>query len=142
MSDDVIQIDLPDKRLIVNGVAIPFPQLANVNRHVKDVGGFSLESPCNGPLLFARVKGNGALEIELPSSGLMLRIRSEDAIVIKVRILLCTSIHIRCFHGSFSALIIIVKVSSKIMIGSNIFFLDKIKSKNNTKFVIASIIYL
>ncbi|XP_045027440.1 uncharacterized protein LOC116919379 [Daphnia magna] len=85
VSDDVIQIDLPDKRLIVNGVAIPFPQLANANRHVKDVGGFSLESPCNGPLLFARVKGNGALEIELPSSGLMLRIRSEDAIVIKAR---------------------------------------------------------
>lgn len=85
VSDDVIKIDLPDKRLIVNGVTIPFPDFADANRHVKEAGGFSLESPCDGPLLFARVKGNGTLEIELPSSGIILRIHSEDSIVIKVR---------------------------------------------------------
>lgn len=98
MSDDRIEIDLEDKRLVVNGVSIPLPvQHDDIGRSQEGEkspripAGFSLVGPCrrHGPLLYARRSSsdnnnNNTLHVELPIHGLILDIRSEDDILIKV----------------------------------------------------------
>jgi len=83
VSDDVIEIHLPNKTLIVNQVTIPLAKASDPDRHNQSAG-FSLSS-CQGDLLYARAGDNGTLEVELPLIGLMLDIHSEDEIIIKVR---------------------------------------------------------
>ena len=82
VSDDIIEINLLDKKLFVNQVKIPLAKQSDTNRH--NQSGFSLESSCHGALLNARVRDNGTLEVELPLNGFMLDIHSENEIIIKV----------------------------------------------------------
>lgn len=84
LSDDVIDIDLMDRRLTVNRVAIPLPATKDGSGANREVLGFSLESPCHGPLLHAR-NNDTTLQIHLPFHGIILDVRSEDDIHIKVR---------------------------------------------------------
>lgn len=97
VSDDIIEIDLANKRLAVNRVSIPLP--TDENGRSQEVGGFALESPCHGPLLYALNQDNGTLQIQLPIHGMILDISSEDEILIRV----CTFLiaHFFCLLFSF-----------------------------------------
>lgn len=80
MSEDTIDIHLDDKRLVVNRVSIPLPA-----DNISQSNGFSLVTPCrrHSPLLYASTSSD-ALHVELPIHGLILDIRSENDILIKV----------------------------------------------------------